>query len=95
MRLKPEIINFIKSASRKLFPESEIYLFGSRVNNNAKGGDIDLLILSDIKLENKELRRFRIDFYKKFGWQKIDLVNFTKSDNSIFKRLIIKDAQPI
>lgn len=95
MRLKPEIISFIKETSIKLFPEVEIYLFGSRLNDQELGGDIDILILSEQKIDSKKLRHFRLGFYKKFGWQKIDLVNFTKNDNSTFKKLILTSAQPI
>jgi predicted nucleotidyltransferase len=95
MRLKPEIKSFIKSTAFKLFPEAEIYLFGSRVNDNGLGGDIDILLLTEKKIDTKKLRAFRINFYKHFGWQKIDLVNFTKNENSTFKELILTEAQPI
>lgn len=95
MRLKPEIISFIKETAKILFPEVEMYLFGSRLHDHERGGDIDLLILSEEKIDSKKLRRFRIGFYKKFGWQKIDLVNFTKKDNSTFKKLILTSAQAI
>jgi len=95
MRLKPEIKTFIKKNSQELFPEAEIYLFGSRLNDNEKGGDIDLLLLSDKKIAREQLRTFRIRFYKCFGWQKIDLVNFTRQDNSTFKNLILTNAQAI
>jgi predicted nucleotidyltransferase len=95
MRLKPEIRTFIKELALKLFPNAEIYLFGSRIDNQALGGDIDILILSEQKLDNKKLRLFRLAFYKKFGWQKIDLINFTKDQDTTFKKLILTSAQAI
>jgi predicted nucleotidyltransferase len=95
MRLKPEIKAFIKETTLKLFPDTDIFLFGSRVNDLEKGGDIDLLILSDNKIEKKRLRQFKLNFYKKFGWQKIDLVNYTKEEKTTFKELILSNAQPI
>lgn len=95
MRLRPEIKAFIKESAKTLFPEAEIYLFGSRVNDNALGGDIDLLILSERKIEQKLIRSFRINFYKRFGWQKIDVVNFTKAEKNTFKQLILTNAKAI
>lgn len=95
MRLKPEIIKFIKDSLHQLFPGVEIYLFGSRVDNNASGGDIDILLLSKNKLEKRKLRLFRLEFYKKFAWQKIDLVNFTKNENTTFKQIILASAKAI
>ena len=95
MRLKKEIKTFIKEAADKQFPGSKIYLFGSRLNDEALGGDIDILILSKEKIDNKKLRAFRLDFYKECGWQKIDLVNFTTNDDTTFKRLILTEAQAI
>ena len=45
MRLSSVQQNIIKSATTKLFGENaNIYLFGSRVDDTKKGGDIDLLI---------------------------------------------------
>jgi len=95
MRLKDEIKRFIKDKAPGLSPGVEVYLFGSRTNDHLRGGDIDILLLSDQKIEKSKLRNFRLDFYKKFGWQKIDLVNFTKDDTSTFKTLILTSAQPL
>ncbi len=95
MRLKPEIRTYIRESAALLFPDTEVYLFGSRLRNNERGGDIDLLLLSEDKIDNKKLRGFRVNFYKKFGWQKIDLVNFTKAEDSTFKKLILTEAQAI
>ncbi len=95
MRLKPEIQSFLKEMALKMFPDDEFYLFGSRLDEDGLGGDIDILILSDKKIDNRKLRSLRINFYKKFGWQKIDLVNFTKNDPSTFKKLILTNAQPL
>lgn len=92
MRLKPEIKNYIINASAKYFPGTELYLFGSRVYDDAKGGDIDLLLLSDKKIPKDDLRKFRINFYKTFGWQKIDLVNYTFVEESTFKKIALENA---
>ncbi|MBU0455630.1 MAG: nucleotidyltransferase domain-containing protein [Gammaproteobacteria bacterium] len=43
MRLTPFEVQTIKSIIQKHDPNAKIYLFGSRVNDQARGGDIDLL----------------------------------------------------
>ena len=47
MRLSPDIASFLKQSIHETIPGSTVYLFGSRTDNNAKGGDIDLLILTE------------------------------------------------
>lgn len=92
MRLNDQIIGFLKQAFGEKNPEAKLYLFGSRVNDNALGGDIDLMILTPTPIDKKRIRAIRIEFYKRFGWQKIDLVNFTYNDSSVFKQLIQSEA---
>jgi len=92
MRLKPEIANYLKQLIHDKIPGSTIYLFGSRIDDRARGGDIDVLILTDEPTEKSVLRKVRIELIKKFGWRKIDLVNFTHSDKSIFRQLIERNC---
>ena len=92
MRLDKNIIQFFKLRIPQICPDATIYLFGSRTIDEARGGDIDLLILTNNPVDKKALRPLRIEFFKKFGWQKIDLVNFTYEDNSVFKRIIQSNA---
>ncbi|HAH23830.1 MAG TPA: DNA polymerase III subunit beta [Prolixibacteraceae bacterium] len=82
------MIQFIKEAIGDKIPEAKVYLFGSRNQDDANGGDIDLLILTPYLVDKKLFRTIRIEFYKKFGWQKIDLVNLTYDDQSVFRQLI-------
>jgi len=88
MRLDQEITQYIKQVIQTEIPGSTIYLFGSRVDDHAMGGDIDLMILTDKPADKRIFRKIRIAFILKFGWRKIDLVNFTYSDQSPFRRLI-------
>lgn len=45
MRLASDQIERIVQASRELLgPDARVWLFGSRVNDDARGGDIDLLV---------------------------------------------------
>lgn len=88
MRLNPEIATYLKLLIQDKIPGSTIYLFGSRIDDTARGGDIDVMILTAEPAEKLVLRKIRIDFIKKFGWRKLDLVNFTRSDESIFRQLI-------
>lgn len=46
MRLATEEHSAISETIRRTDREAQIYLFGSRVDDTAKGGDIDLLVLS-------------------------------------------------
>ena len=50
------------------------------------------MIVSNKLIEKRLIRNTKVEFYKKFGWQKIDLVNFTFSDTSVFKKLIQNEA---
>ncbi len=60
-------------------------MFGSRTNDDALGGDIDVMIVTNTKIEKSVFRTIRVEFYKKFGWQMIDFINFRTSDESAFK----------
>lgn len=47
MRLSKNQILAILKAKELFFPNSKIYLFGSRIDPSKTGGDIDLYILSE------------------------------------------------
>lgn len=47
MRLSPHEHICIKSTILKQNPITKVYLFGSRTDDTKKGGDIDILIISD------------------------------------------------
>ena len=92
MRLNKDIENFISGYVRENFTGAKVFLFGSRTDDNKKGGDIDVLILTEKKLNFSDLSKMRINFYKTFGEQKIDLVNFTYSDDDPFKSIALEQA---
>ena len=73
MRLTNVEIAAIKQSVYAFDPGAKIYLFGSRVDDAKKGGDIDLFVLSE-KIKNPERRKIKISLYDKIGEQKIDLV---------------------
>jgi predicted nucleotidyltransferase len=78
MRLTNYEITFIKESFHQVFHNGNIYLFGSRVDDNLKGGDIDLFIELDTILTVKEIldkiNEFKINLYDKIGEQKIDVI---------------------
>lgn len=76
MRLSPSDIIHIKQAVRRSFGEAAtVYLFGSRQYEEAKGGDIDLLIQSD-NTQNllKKKLAFLSELKLAIGDQKIDVL---------------------
>lgn len=70
--------------------EARLYLFGSRVDDTKRGGDIDLLILSD-KLTHRSKETIRTAICKQIGWQKIDIV-IAKDDSTPFVKLALKSG---
>jgi len=75
MRLSQKQISAIKSNFDKVFGSGDIFLFGSRVDDEKKGGDIDLYIVTD---NNNDLSYKKIRFLaalkREIGDQKIDVV---------------------
>lgn len=54
MRLTPDQAQITKSTvSRVLGAENRIWLFGSRVDDELRGGDIDLLVETDAQFPNR------------------------------------------
>jgi uncharacterized protein len=73
MRLDANEAKAVGEEVRRLDPAAEIYLYGSRANDSAKGGDIDLLVISDT-LGFREVLRLRTRILDRIGWQQLDLV---------------------
>ncbi len=88
MRLNPEIAGYLKQLIHEKIPGSTIYLFGSRVDDKARGGDIDLMILTNEPADRRIFRKIKVEFIKRYGWRKVDLVNYTYSEESSFRKLI-------
>jgi uncharacterized protein len=93
MRLKREQAEFLKQSIQRYLQEPVVYLFGSRVYDHKKGGDIDILVIGEKQLTGEQKREIKIKFYKAFGLQKIDIVSFDKDDPSTFKELALLEAE--
>ena len=97
MRITVNEISIIKNLAQKVFGKGTmVYLFGSRVDNAKKGGDIDLFITNK---ENSNLTiSSKIEFLTELklliGEQKIDVVldnSFTRQ-KKLFYRTITQQA---
>jgi uncharacterized protein len=73
MRLSGKQARVVKEAIRKRDSEARIYLFGSRTDDLGRGGDIDLLVLSD-QIGFRDEMRIRREILDTIGWQKLDLI---------------------
>ncbi len=82
MRLTPLQVEIIQNAIVEHFgKQTKAWLFGSRVDDHARGGDIDLYIESNIE-DAAQIFDFKlnflIDLHKKLGNQKIDIETFAQ-----------------
>jgi predicted nucleotidyltransferase len=91
MRLSKKEIETIKGSASEWFGEgTRVILFGSRVFDEKRGGDIDLLIvpvLPDNDLYEKKLR-FITAVKQGIGEQKLDIIVSEPND----RREIVKQA---
>lgn len=92
MRISNAKASFIKSEIGKFLPQARVYLFGSRVFDDKKGGDIDILVIAERELTDIEKRKIKIEFFKQFGEQKIDIISYENSDNSNFKQIALAEG---
>lgn len=73
MRLSEHEKNAILQAVHQKDPGAKVYIFGSRADDNARGGDIDILIFTE-KLTFSDKIDIKLELYKRIGEQKIDIV---------------------
>jgi len=92
MRLSPEISSAIKKRFLQSIPNAEVFLFGSRAVDSAKGGDIDLLLLTEERIALPVIQKTRRLILNDIGEQRLDIVNFQKSQSHPFKALILESA---
>jgi predicted nucleotidyltransferase len=78
MRLTPQQIHSIKQVAFDVFGSAaQVYLFGSRVDDQQRGGDIDLYVAEadlslDAQLDAK--LKFLVKIKQQLGDQRIDVV---------------------
>lgn len=90
MRLSDQEHRAIVDAVSAFDAEAKIYLFGSRLDDTRKGGDIDLLILSETIDLDAELR-IKLRIYDVIGEQKIDILR-PKDMEDPFARMALKEG---
>jgi len=77
MRLTPNQIKSIKqTAQTVLGDDAQVILFGSRVDDAKKGGDIDLLFETDQPVSNRAtlIGQLYVSLIRKLGDRKIDIL---------------------
>jgi predicted nucleotidyltransferase len=76
VRLPPDYVDAIKAAALTAYGKSSVIrLFGSRVRDDLRGGDIDLHIETDpLNDEHAARDRFDDELFKRIERQKVDVV---------------------
>ena len=77
MRMPPNYQTTITATAADVFGEGvSVWLFGSRLDDSAKGGDVDLLIKLESPTADKEVlaARYNARLQMKLGLQKFDVL---------------------
>ena len=90
MRISNRIKNIILKSIKNSFGDVDTYLFGSRVDDTKRGGDIDIAI--DVSLKNNEFRKKKVIFLKymmifRLDDLKVDLVSYNTMDKLLFNEI--------
>lgn len=88
MRLTQAEISIIKETLKSHSPSSKVYLHGSRMDDTAKGGDIDLFcIVEDSSFKSLNKLYIQAELSRKLNEQRVDLVilsNTTSNSNEFY-----------
>lgn len=90
MRLAAHEQSAIREAIHEADAEASIYLFGSRVDDEAKGGDIDLLVLSS-KITLMMKLGILARLHRTLGERKIDIVVYPDTSRP-FPRMVLQEG---
>lgn len=86
MRLGTDEVKTIREEIRQSDPAAEVYLYGSRTDDSARGGDIDLWVRSS-RITYRDTLRLLIRIKDRIGWQKIDLT-INAGEDDVLARLV-------
>jgi predicted nucleotidyltransferase len=90
MRLKEKEKQIIIQAVKSIDPEALVYLFGSRVDDSRKGGDMDILVFSGRMTYGDKLK-IKKSIFTGIEDQKIDL--FVSKDVDVpFVRMALEQG---
>lgn len=90
VRLEQWEVDAIRTAVGNFDASASVYLFGSRVDDGKRGGDIDLLIMSDL-LSSHDAGKIRWRLWELIGEQKIDIV-IAKDASDPFVRIAMNEG---
>ena len=93
MRLTQYEVESIKKAFKETFEDGKVYLFGSRVDDTKRGGDIDLYLVPIKKFDDERKRKikFLVKLDEYIGEQKIDVV-LAKDKNRLIEQVALRDG---
>ncbi len=94
MRLSKHEVQTIRHAVQEADPQAKVCLFGSRLDDSAKGGDIDLLVISE-SLADKDAGAIRWKLWEQLGEQKIDILISPQALAKPFARLVYAQSEPL
>ncbi|MBT4639032.1 MAG: nucleotidyltransferase domain-containing protein [Deltaproteobacteria bacterium] len=86
----------LESVAAELGADARVFLFGSRVDDTKRGGDIDLFVEIPFKIDNIVRKKLRIlsQIQRRIGEQKIDLIiTYLGEFSEENLPLVIKNAQ--
>ena len=92
MRLSKEEVLLIKNVIKTKDPQARVFLYGSRIDDNLKGGDIDIFIISETMGFSHKID-ILIDLEGKLGERRIDLNIY--SSKSIKKNAFFNSIKSI
>ncbi|HET6402620.1 MAG TPA: nucleotidyltransferase domain-containing protein [Candidatus Kapabacteria bacterium] len=95
MRLTEFEQQTIHDTVRQFLPNAKVYLYGSRVDDSKRGGDIDLMIVNREVVPRKTIGEIRWKLWEILGEQKIDILGEQENNLSTFARMVSFDAVPI
>ena len=91
MRLTATTQNTIRDTILKLDSKATVILFGSRTSDSTKGGDIDLLVISET-LTGRDLRKMKIHLQDQLGMQRFDIVLTTSDLSDPFAKMAFEEG---
>jgi predicted nucleotidyltransferase len=75
------------SSVRRVDRDTKVWLFGSRLDDSKKGGDIDIAVLSS-RIRIPERMYIRRDIMDRIGEQKIDIVVSADGTDPFFRMAV-------